>query len=45
MGSPFASRTTDTIALPFDRDHTATLRKLTGRELDFAPSAVHEVQL
>ena len=36
MGSPFASRTTDTIALPFDPPHTATLRKLTGRELDKA---------
>jgi len=36
MGSPFASQTTDTIALPFDPDQTATLRKLTGRELDKA---------
>ncbi len=36
MGSIFASQTTDTVVIPFDPAHTATLRKLTGRELDKA---------
>ncbi len=36
MGSIFASQTTDTVPIPFAAPHTATLRKLTGRELDKA---------
>lgn len=36
MGSIFASHTTDTIPIPSDPPHTATIRKLTGRELDRA---------
>lgn len=34
--SMFASRSPDTIPIPFAPEHTATLRKLTGRELDTA---------
>lgn len=36
--SIFASRTQQTIALPFDAPHTVTIRRLTGRELDRAQS-------
>ena len=34
--NPFASRTTETIDLPFDPPHTATIRKLAGRHLEKA---------
>lgn len=33
MGSPFASRVTATIELPFDPPHTVTVQKLAGRHL------------
>jgi hypothetical protein len=36
MGSPFSSKTHDTIPLPFDPPHTAVVRTLTGREVDRA---------
>lgn len=36
--SIFASRTQQTIALPFDEPHTVTIRRLTGREVERAQS-------
>jgi len=36
LPSPFASLTTATIAIPHDPPHTATIRRLTGREYDQA---------
>lgn len=37
MASPFASlKVSDPIALPFDRPHTITVRKLTGRQVEIA---------
>lgn len=36
MGSPFASRVTKTIELPFDPPQTVTIRKLAGRHLETA---------
>lgn len=37
--SMFASRSTETIPIPFDPGQTVTVRKLTGRELDQAQEA------
>ena len=37
--SMFASRTTDTIPIPFEPGHTATIRGLTGGEADAAQAA------
>jgi hypothetical protein len=34
--SIFASHKQDTVPVPFDRPHTVTVRKLTGRELELA---------
>jgi len=39
MGSPFASKYTDTIPLPLDAPHTITIRKLTGKEVAEAQEA------
>lgn len=40
MGSPFASHTTsDQIPIPWDKPHTITVRKLTGREIERAQEA------
>lgn len=39
MGSPFASTVVETIALPFDPPHTATIHRLSGQDLDAAQYA------
>lgn len=41
MASPFASRTTKVVPLPFDEPHTVTIQKLAGRHLETA----HELML
>ena len=39
MASPFASRVTVTIPIPFDPPHEVTIRKLAGRHLERARNA------
>ena len=39
MASPFASHVTEIVALPFDPPHTATIQKLSGKDLDAAQYA------